>query len=131
MTTTFYTRSPENAYTTVSSNPQSANFFSLASRLPERGAGSPQAVVGAIMPVSCVRAGGQAQPAVPRRLPEAGSLAGLPLATPAADPLPAGAFQGASHSVPYSTRSSCSSPGIVIELVSACFVNLLLCLIYT
>ena len=46
-------------------------FYSLASRLPERGAGSPQAVVGAIMPVSCVRAGGQAQPAVPRRLPEA------------------------------------------------------------
>jgi len=27
MTTTFYTRSPENAYTTVSSNPQSAIFF--------------------------------------------------------------------------------------------------------
>jgi len=57
------------------------------------------------MPIRRVRAGGQAQPAVPRRLPEAGSLAGLPLATPAADPLPAGAFQGASHSVPYSTRS--------------------------
>ena len=43
-------------------------------------------MVGAIMPFCCVRAGGQAEPAVPRCIPEAGSLAGLPSATELAVP---------------------------------------------
>ncbi|EEE53305.1 hypothetical protein OsJ_36277 [Oryza sativa Japonica Group] len=44
------------------------------SGLPERGARSPQAMVGAVMPIGGVREGGQAEPAVPSRLPEAGAL---------------------------------------------------------
>ncbi|KAL6653801.1 hypothetical protein ACP70R_008725 [Stipagrostis hirtigluma subsp. patula] len=48
--------------------------------LPERGAGSPQAVVGTVMPVSGVCEGGQAEPEVPSRLPEAGILIDLPSA---------------------------------------------------
>jgi hypothetical protein len=47
-------------------------FFS--SCLPERGARSPQALVGAIMPVNGLCEGGQAESAVPSRLPEARSL---------------------------------------------------------
>ncbi|KAL6907894.1 hypothetical protein ACP4OV_002064 [Aristida adscensionis] len=42
--------------------------------LSERGAGSPQAVVGTVMPVSCFCEGGQAEPTVPSCLPEVGSL---------------------------------------------------------
>lgn len=43
-------------------------------------------MVGTVMPVTCVGAGGQAEPAVPRCIPEAGSLAGSPLAVELAVP---------------------------------------------
>lgn len=46
----------------------------ISSGLPERGARSTQAMVGAVMPIGGVREGGQAEPAVPSRLPEAGAL---------------------------------------------------------